>query len=123
MSTEQDQQSQLATISNALVRLHKEQFGRGPTRARTYWAGSDALVSILEDALLPAEEALVAMGEQHRVREARMFLQVATAKQFTKALEELVGREVVAFASASDPDRSVVFENYLFAPAGDGSAP
>jgi len=41
-----------AAISNAMVKLHKEQFGRGPTRARTHFAGPDALVCVLEDVLL-----------------------------------------------------------------------
>ena len=30
----------LSQISNEMVRLYKEQFGRGPTRARTYWCGA-----------------------------------------------------------------------------------
>jgi hypothetical protein len=30
-------QSVLACISNEMVRVYKEQFGRGPTRARTQW--------------------------------------------------------------------------------------
>ena len=29
----------LAAVSNALVALHKEQFGRGPTTARSHFAG------------------------------------------------------------------------------------
>src|SRR5829696_7921573 len=31
--------SVLMEVSNAMVKLHKEQFGRGPTNARTYFAG------------------------------------------------------------------------------------
>jgi uncharacterized protein YbcI len=59
--------AQLTAVSNALVALHKHQFGRGPTRARTHYAGRDILVCLMEDALLPAERALVGMGEAHRV--------------------------------------------------------
>ena len=33
----------LAAVSNALVSLHKEQFGRGPVRARTHFAGDDVI--------------------------------------------------------------------------------
>src|SRR3954469_7742192 len=91
--------SVLAAVSNAMVSLHKEQFGRGPTIARSNFAGADTLVCVLEDALLPAEKAMVAMGEQHRVRETRTFYQVATAQQFTDTLEALIGRKVRAFAS------------------------
>ena len=77
----------LLAVSTALVKLHKEQFGRGPTHARTDFAGADSLVCTLEDAMLPAEHAMVKMGEQQRVREARTFLQVATADEFIATVE------------------------------------
>ena len=118
--------TQLQGVSNAMVKLHKEQFGRGPTNARSYFAGPDGLVCTLEDALLPAERTMVEMGEHQRVRESRMFLQVATEEQFVAAVENLTGRKVRAFASAIDPAPGVVFEVFSFEPAtadGDGSAP
>jgi|SRR3954447_13287516 uncharacterized protein YbcI len=105
----------LAEISNAMVALHKEQFGRGPTRARSHFAGPDIVISVLEDALLPAELALVRMGQQERVREARMFMQVATRDQFVEAMESVTGRQVQSFESALDPDLNVVYELCQFA--------
>jgi uncharacterized protein YbcI len=111
------QQSMLA-VSNALVALHKEQFGRGPTKARSNFAGPDSLVCVLEDALLPAELKLVALGEQTSVRETRGAFQVATAAEFIEAVEQIVHRKVRAFASAVDPDANVVFENYHFETIG-----
>jgi hypothetical protein len=59
---------------------------------------------------------MVEMGEQQRVCESRMFLQVATADQFIAAVETLTGRTVHAFASASDPDPGVVMEIFTFEP-------
>jgi uncharacterized protein YbcI len=108
--------NRLQAVSNAMVKLHKEQFGRGPTNARSYFAGPDTLVCTLEDALLPAERTMVDMGEHHRVRESRMFLQVASQEQFVGAVEELVSRKVRAFASAIDPAPGVVFEIFSFEP-------
>jgi uncharacterized protein YbcI len=118
--------SVLLDVSNAMVRLHKEQFGRGPTTARSNFAGPDTLVCMLQDALLPAERKLVEMGQQDRVRESRMSFQVATADAFVKAVEEIVYRKVRAFASAVDPDADVVYENFTFEARsgdGDGRAP
>ena len=123
---ERSQGNALQAISNAMVKLHKEQFGRGPTNARSYFAGPDTLVCTLENSLLPAEQTMVEMGEDQRVRESRMFLQVATQAQFVRAVEELVSRKVRAFASAIDPAPGVVFEIFSFEPDdthGDGSAP
>jgi uncharacterized protein YbcI len=115
----------LQDVSNAMVALHKEQFGRGPTRAQSHFAGADALLCVMEDALLPAERTMVEMGEQQRVRESRMFLQVATADQFVAAVEAITGRTVRAFASATDPDRGIVMENFVFEPdpQRDGTRP
>jgi len=115
----------LAQVSSAMVALHKEQFGRGPRRARSHFAGADILVCVLEDALLPAELTMVSMGDQQRVRESRMYLQVATADQFITAVEDIVGRKVHAFSSATDPDHNSVFEVFTFEPdpASDGHGP
>ena len=119
--------SVLNAVSNAMVALHKEQFGRGPTRARTHFAGPDGMVCVLQDALLPAERAMVEMGEAQRVRESRLWFQVATARRFIDSVEQIVGRTVFSFASATDPERSVVMEIFVFEPEpsrdGNGSAP
>jgi uncharacterized protein YbcI len=116
----------MQAVSNAMVKLHKEQFGRGPTNARSYLAGPDTLVCTLEDTLLPAEKTMVEMGEHQRVREARMFLQVASQDRFVEAVEQLVSRKVRAFASAIDPTQGVVWEVFSFEPedtSANGSAP
>jgi uncharacterized protein YbcI len=123
---EEQSTSVLAAVSNTMVQLHKDQFGRGPTKAKTNFAGNDTLVCVLEDVLLPAERKLVEMGQQDRVREARMSFQVATEADFVAAVEQIVYRKVRAFASAVDPDRNVVFENFYFEPSesrsnGDGA--
>jgi hypothetical protein len=44
----------LTALSNEMVRLFEEQFGRGPTSARTTWAG-DVITVVLEDTLTPAD--------------------------------------------------------------------
>jgi uncharacterized protein YbcI len=106
----------LTQVSNAMVALHKDQFGRGPTRARAHFAGPDVLVCVLEDALLPAELSLVELGQQERVREARLYLQVATRARFIAAIEPLVGRRILSFESAIDPDRNIVYEIAYFVP-------
>jgi uncharacterized protein YbcI len=117
--------SLLASVSNAMVALHKEQFGRGPIGARSHFAGPNTLVCVLEDALLPAERKLVEMGDHQRVRETRLAFQAATADEFVGAVEQIVGRKVRAFASATDVVQNVVFENFLFASdhSSDGKAP
>jgi len=115
--------SALQDVSNALVRLHKEQFGRGPTQSRAYFAGPDALTCVLEDVLLPAERKMVELGSADRVRDSRVGFQAATQDEFVSAVEEILGRKVHAFASAVDPVTGVVFENFAFeSQDGNGAA-
>src|SRR5215207_1791888 len=76
-----------AAISNAMVRMYKEQFGRGPTKTRTNYAGPDILITTLEDSFTPAERRMADMGEHQRLRDTRMFFQYATIAQFTEAVE------------------------------------
>jgi uncharacterized protein YbcI len=99
-----------------MVKLHKEQFGRGPTSARSHFAGPDMLLCVLEDVLLPAELKLAAMGEQQRVRESRVAFQAATYADFVDAVEAIIDRKVAAFGSAVDVDENTVFEAFSLVP-------
>jgi uncharacterized protein YbcI len=111
--------SVLQAISNEMVRLFKEQFGRGPTRARTNWAGPDVLVVVLEETLTPAERNLVQMGEHERLRETRMFFQYATVRELCEPVERLTGRKVRAFCSAIDTEvEGMCVETFVLHPRG-----
>jgi uncharacterized protein YbcI len=109
--------SPMLEISNAVVRLYKEAFGRGPTKARAQFAGQDTLVVILEDSLTVAERNLVALGEHQRLREARLFFQHALEEQFRGIVEEALGRRTVAFVSGIDTERDVAMEVFTLEPA------
>jgi uncharacterized protein YbcI len=109
----------LMEISNAMVRLYKEQFGRGPDSARTQWAGPDALTTFLEDTLTPAERRLVKMGEHQRLRDTRMFFQYATVREFCEPVERITGRKVRSFLSGIDTEvDGLSIETFVLHPAG-----
>lgn len=111
--------SVLQAISNEMVRLFKEQFGRGPTKARTEWAGPDMLVTVLEDTLTAAERNLVVMGEHERLRETRMFFQYASVREFCEPVEKLTGRKVRAFISGIDTEAGgLATETFVLYPSG-----
>jgi uncharacterized protein YbcI len=94
--------SPLLAISNEMVRLYKEQFGRGPTKTRTTWAGPDILVVVLEDTLTPAERNLMEMGQHSRLRDLRTFFQYAAVRDFCEPIERITGRKVRGFISGLD---------------------
>jgi uncharacterized protein YbcI len=111
--------SLLAQLSREMVRLYKDQFGRGPTRTRSHWCGDDMLIVVLEDTLTPAERNLAAMGEHERLREARMFFQYATVREFCEPVERLTGRNVRAFISGIDTTvNGLSTETFILHPKG-----
>lgn len=101
-----------------MVRLYKEMFGRGPTKARSYFAGPDVRVCILPETFTPAERNLVAMGESQRLRDARVFFQHASEEQFRATVEEILGRRVTGFVSGVDVGSDLAAEIFLLEPAG-----
>ena len=107
---------ELQEITNAMVRLYKELFGRGPTKARTNYAGSDTLVATIENSLTPAEQNMIDLGEDQRVREIRMFFQHASDAEFTGTVEQITGRKVKAFVSGMDTDKDVATEVFYLEP-------
>jgi uncharacterized protein YbcI len=105
-----------AEISREMVRLYKELFGRGPTKARTEFAGPDIVICSLENTFTPAERSLVEMGEQQRLRDTRMYFQVATSEKFREIVERLTGRKVRAFISGLDAEEDISAEIFYLEP-------
>lgn len=104
-------------IANAMVRLYKDAFGRGPTKARAQLAGHDILIVTLEDSLTVAERNLARLGEHERLREARMFIQYALEHEFRSIVEGILGRRTLAFISGIDTNRDVAVEMFTLEPS------
>jgi uncharacterized protein YbcI len=113
---EERQGFQLSELSNAMVRIYKEQFGRGPTKTRTHFAGPDIVLTTLEDSLTPAERRMAEMGEHQRLRDTRMFFQYATVPEFIETVEQITGRTVRAFVSGIDTEQDVSAEVFYLEP-------
>lgn len=99
-----------AEISRQMVRIYKEQFGRGPTKVKTDFAGPDVVVTTLENSFTPAERRLVEMGEHQRMRDTRLYFQHSTEPLFKETVEEILGRKVRAFLSGLDAAEDVSAE-------------
>jgi uncharacterized protein YbcI len=115
--TADHQSSVRAEISRQMVRIYKEQFGRGPTKAKTEFAGPDIVICILEDSLTPAERRLAEMGEHQRLRDTRLFFQYATKGQFVATIESILNRRVRAFNSSIDTEEDVSVEVFHLEPS------
>jgi uncharacterized protein YbcI len=105
--------SDLLDVSNAVVRLYKEQLGRGPTKAVAHYAGRNIIIVSLENTMVPAERTLVELGEARRMAESRLMTMQGAEAEFRKAIEEVTGRTVRAMvcgmAAESDISTKVFY--------------
>jgi uncharacterized protein YbcI len=108
----------LSAMSNEMVRVYKEQFGRGPTSVHTSWAGPDVLVVVLESTFTRAERNLRDMGEHQRLRDLRLYFQYASTDEFCGPVERIFDRKVRAFISGIDTQVDVATELFVLHPAG-----
>ena len=115
-------QHMLGDLSTEMVRLYKNLFGRGPTKVRTDYAGSDAILCTVEDSMTPAEQSMVELGEHARLRDTRMFFQYACAGDFRDSVERITGRRVRAFVSGIDTETDVSSEVFYLEHNGDRPA-
>ena len=94
-------------ISNALVAVKKQLYGKGPVKAKTY-INDNYVFAVFEGGLTRNEETLLAAGEHRLVRDYRLRFQEAVASTIRAAVEEVTGQKVVAYHSqiVFDPDRA-----------------
>ena len=104
-----------ARISNEMVRLHSEYYGRGPNKAKVY-ADGDLTAVVLEETFTPAEKTLIARGESDGIQDIRRRFQRAMADQFRSVVEQATGREVRSFMSETDLENDISIELFLVGP-------
>jgi uncharacterized protein YbcI len=105
-----------SAISNKVVRVMSEYTGRGPTRARTYMH-EDLITVVVQDTLTKGERSLVADGKGEVVLAMRKEFQDLMRTDLVDGIEELTGREVMAFFSANHIDPDAALESFLLVPA------
>src|SRR5436305_1149517 len=114
--------SLLAQISNAMVRIHKEHWGKGPTKARTIYA-EDIVLTRLDQIFTQAEATLIRVGREEEVRNMRIASQRELEHEFVGAVERLTGRKVQAFISEIHAGTNMGIELFVLEPAGPPADP
>lgn len=103
----------LAEITNGIVRLFSEYYGRGPTRAKTYMLENRYVVTVLRDTMTTVERTLAERGEGDMVRRVRLTFQEAMAASFKGVVEDVIGRKVEAYHSQILIEPDVGFEFFM----------
>ncbi len=112
----------LSQISNGIVRILREHYGRGPTKAKTF-LNDRYLVTVTEDLLTTVEQTLVDRGHEEMVRKMRLRFQEVVADRFISVVEEAAGSRVVTYHSQVTFHPALAFEIFVLAPeAGVGAA-
>ena len=102
----------LAAVSNAVVGILSECYGRGPTKAKSY-VFDNFILCVLEDFLTTVERTLVERGEEELVRSVRLTFQESVAQHFKDAVAEALDREVVAYHSQVTFSPEMGFEFFV----------
>jgi uncharacterized protein YbcI len=95
-------------ISNAMARIKREFYGKGPSRTRTF-VYDRIIISVLDDVLTPVELTLKRGGRSALVRRTRLTFQDIMSGTFTEQIERLTGARVLAYHSQIlfDPDMAI----------------
>jgi uncharacterized protein YbcI len=107
----------LAAVSTAIVGIHSEFYGRGPTKAKTY-AFDSYMLTVLEDLLTTVERTLVEKGEEDLVRTVRVTFQEQTAERMLSEVSRIIGRPVLAYHSQVTFHPPMGFEFFVLADEG-----
>jgi uncharacterized protein YbcI len=103
----------LADVTNGIVRLFSEYYGRGPTRAKSYLLDDTYVVTVLRDTLTTVERTLADTGHGDQVRAVRLTFQEAMAETFKAVVEEALGRPVASYHSQLLIDADMGFELFV----------
>ncbi len=105
----------LTAISDGLVALLKEYYGRGPTRAKAYYQ-DDLVVCLLRGGFTRVEQTLLDGGRGTAVIDQRMEFQELMRSRFESVIERATGRRVLGFMSGNQQDPDMMCEVFILAP-------
>ena len=107
-SSERDRHSGVrAEISNAMVGLKKNFYGKGPTKAKTF-LNDNYVFCVLEGGLTRNEETLIERGHEDVVRNYRLRFEEAMEGATVEAVQGITGRSVIGYHSqiVFNPERA-----------------
>jgi uncharacterized protein YbcI len=105
----------LTAISDGIVGLLKDFYGKGPTRAKTYYQ-DDLVVCLLRGGFTRVEETLREAGRGFEVIQQRMAFQEVMRDRFQAVIERATGRRVIGFMSGNQQHPDMLCEVFVLAP-------
>jgi uncharacterized protein YbcI len=114
-STPRNRGDVLTEISDGIVALLKEFYGRGPTRTKSYYE-DDLVVCLLRGGFTRVEQTLLEGGRGPAVIQQRMEFQELMRERFVAVIERATGRRVIGFMSGNQQHPDIMCEVFILAP-------
>jgi uncharacterized protein YbcI len=105
----------LTAISDGMVALLKEFYGRGPTRTKSYFQ-DDLVVCVLRGGFSRVEQTLLEGGRGEAVIQQRIEFQKLMRQRFEAVIEGATGRRVIGFMSGNQQEPDMMCEVFILAP-------
>ena len=105
----------LTAISDGMVALLKEFYGRGPTRTKSYYE-DDLVVCVLRGGFSRVEQTLLDGGRGAAVIQQRMEFQEVMRDRFTGVIQDATGRPVIGFMSGNQQHPDMMCGVFILGP-------
>jgi uncharacterized protein YbcI len=113
-------------MANAVVRVHSQHTGRGPTRAQVYtWR--NVVIAVMRDAMTKGERSLAKAGHGDAALRTRRGLQETMRHDLVTSIEQLTGCHVIALLSDNRLEPDIGVQLFVLDrvpdPEGSGTSP
>jgi len=106
----------LVAVTEAMVSLHERYYHRTPVSAKTQMLGDDLLACVLGGVYTDVEQTMIELQRSTVVQETRSAFQTAMQRRFIDKVEQLSGRDVLAFISNQHVGPDMEIELFMLSP-------
>ena len=106
----------LDAVTDAMVVLHERYHHRVPVTAKTLMLGDDLIACVLGGVYTDVEKTMIELQHTTIVQETRSAFQNAMQHKFIAAIQELSGRDVMAFVSNHHVGPDIEIELFMLRP-------
>jgi uncharacterized protein YbcI len=106
----------LTAVTAAMVAMHERYHHRAPVTAKSLMLGDDLIACVLGGVYTDVEKTMIELQQTTIVQETRSAFQNAMQHKFIAAVEDLSGRDVLAFISNHHVGPDMEIELFVLRP-------
>jgi uncharacterized protein YbcI len=116
MTAGEGEQAAMTAITRGLVRLYKEHYGLGPTRARSWPCGRELIVCVMEEMLTTKEQTMREAGDAAGIHETRQTVHAVMEPEMRAVVEKAFERGVEAVVGGLNVEADIATYVFLLRP-------